>query len=145
MSSLPKTISVSKASTKAQQSLHAARGGGIAKIPSTSFAQTAATARRDRFGVIFPARLGTPAEDKRPEMLELFIEPNNSDFLENSDNVTVSCGRNSGRYTLQIWQELTQQVGVRRCNVLAGGQHVVCQYPRCRDDPRYHGTMAQLY
>lgn len=33
---------------------------------------------------------GTSAEDKRPGALELFIEPNNSDLLENGDNVTVA-------------------------------------------------------
>ena len=33
---------------------------------------------------------GTSAEDKRPGRLELFIEPNNSDLLENGDNMTVA-------------------------------------------------------
>ena len=33
---------------------------------------------------------GTPAEDKQPGTLELFIEPNNSDLLENGDNITVA-------------------------------------------------------
>ena len=33
---------------------------------------------------------GTSAEDKQPGILELFIEPNNSDLLENGDNVTVT-------------------------------------------------------
>ncbi len=33
---------------------------------------------------------GTSAEDKQPGVLELFIEPNNSNLLENADNVTVT-------------------------------------------------------
>ena len=33
---------------------------------------------------------GTSAEDKQPGILEIFIEPNNSDLLENGDNMTVT-------------------------------------------------------
>ena len=33
---------------------------------------------------------GTPAEDINPGRLDLFIEPNNSNLLENADNVTVA-------------------------------------------------------
>lgn len=33
---------------------------------------------------------GTPREEKEPGTLELFIEPNNSNLLENADNVTVA-------------------------------------------------------
>jgi len=59
---------------------------------SVYFAAT--TGGKKQFGQIWKytpsASEGTPGEDKDPATLELFLEPNNSDVLNNADNVTTT-------------------------------------------------------